>query len=282
MFKKALLLMSVALPFSFSQSFASWETLEESETDGRHTVKAVWKNAETQQKYILESADPTSYEAYTATLSSLLLKTGYPAVESAEGRFQAQNIARQKANNYYHLYTLSQQSEEDVEETTSLLGFVQFGRMPTLRYDEGVPGNLHAHHPIIQKWMSLGITKQKAEGDGLKDDNLERIQEGDFKRGIAMILPLFNPEVAQEQKEESIKACYELVCEWTKGKNLLPVEATLPYAAISLLHPDDSNIGAFAANGFEVDRNEGFGWFYPKEEVPQPRTMITRFVEIRE
>ena len=62
----------------------------------------------------------------------------------------------------------------------------------------------------------------------------------------------------------------------------MPVEVTLPNVALSLFRPDDSNVWLFNANGFEVDNNEGFGWFYPKDGTPQLRAMVTRIVEERE
>lgn len=40
MIKKIALFLSVALPFSFEQSFACWGTFEKADTDGRHAIRA--------------------------------------------------------------------------------------------------------------------------------------------------------------------------------------------------------------------------------------------------
>src|ERR1700722_19182554 len=159
MLKKMALLLSVALPFSFSQAFANWEEFKvQDNEDGTRTVRASWKDPQKKEKFILESANPTSYDAYVKTLTSLPIKEGYPVPEGSEGRFKAQNVDRQKAKNLYHLYTLSYQGDEN--EDKSCLGFVQFGRMPSKGYPEGIETNPTAHHPIIQKWISLGLTEK--------------------------------------------------------------------------------------------------------------------------
>lgn len=275
MLKKMTLLLSVALPFSFPQAFATWEEFQVNDTEGGSTVKAIWKNPQKPGKFILTSADPASHVAYVQTLTSLPIKEGYPGAEGSEGRFKAQNIDRQKAKNLYHLYTLSYQGEN---EDQSSLGFVQFGRMPSKGYQEGTENGPTIHHPIIQKWINLGITEKIDPNGSLEDANIKRINN----RGLAMILPLFKVDATEEQKKGAIEACYELTCQFKRNGSLLPVEGTLPYVVMSLFRSDDSNVALFSANSFEADTDSGFGWFYPKEGIPQPRTMITRLVEARE
>lgn len=277
MFKKIALLVSVTFPLSISQSFANWEFFEESNpAEGPQTIRAVWKKTDGDRKFFLNSAKADSLENYTGILTALPLKDGYPAVEGSEQRFKLQNTDRQEAQNPYHLYTLS--SQIDAGDENLPLGFVQFGRMPSLGYSEGVPGYPIAHHPIIENFMDLGITEQEHPAGGLNNDNLKRIEN----RGLTMILPLFTPEISPENRVGAIEACYELVAEFTKRGKTLPIEGTLPYRAVGLFHPSDSNIEAFQANGFTADTHEGYGWFYPKDGVPQPRTMVTRLVEIEE
>lgn len=283
MFKKISLFLSVALPVSISQSFAvlEWVSFEDKDKEGYRHVRAVWKDSETSEQFILESTDKESYNSYVETLKSLPMKEGYPSEKEAQTSFNNQNINRQTAKNLYHLYTLSYQ---DKKNETSSLGFVQFGRMPTLGYPEGTEENPTAHHEIIKTWEKLKITTQISEKEGFKKDNFERIEN----RGLAVILPLFNTGLLKEEKISSIEACYKLVCKFTnlakesgQEKDLLPIEKTLPHYVISLFDPEDGNIDSFQENGFSVDKNEGFGWFYPKGEkpqIPQPLTMVTRLV----
>lgn len=300
MFKKISLFLSVALPISISQSFAvlEWVSFEDTDIEGHRHVRAVWKDSETSEQVTLESTGEEFRSSYMETLKNLPIKKGYPSYLSEEKKqekqekisFDLRNINRQTAKNPYHLYTLSYQRKE--EEKTSPLGFVQFGLMPTRGYPEGTKENPTAHHEILKKWVELGITKQIKE-EGFQKENFERIEN----RGLAFILPFFNPEVSKEKKVSSIEACYKLVCKMTnlaeksqKEEDLLPseykndkeTERTLPYQVISLFDPKDENIGIFEKNGFAVDNNEGFGWFHPKGEkpqIPQPRTMVTRLVE---
>ncbi|MBY0291974.1 MAG: hypothetical protein K2W92_01635, partial [Alphaproteobacteria bacterium] len=152
--------------------------------------------------------------------------------------------------------------------------FVQFGRMPSKGYAEGIEGHPHAHHPIIEKWISLGIT-QKVDPEGsLGDDNIERIEN----RGLAMILPLFSVEANDSQRRGAIETSFEFVRQLRERQSLLPVESTLPHAAMSLFHPADPNVQRFTENGFDGDSNPEFGWFYPQEGIPQPRTLVTRYI----
>ncbi len=286
MFKKISLFLSVALPVSISQSFAvlEWLSFEDKDTENGRHVRAILKDSKTSEQFILESAVQESYDSYVKTLKSLPEKIGYPSEKKAEASFKLQNIDRQLEKNPYHLYTLSYQGKE--EEKTSSLGFVQFGRMPTLGYPEGTEENPTAHHEILKKWMELGITTQINETEGFKKDNFERIEN----RGLAVILPLFNYGLLKEEKISSIEACYKLVCKMTnlakesgQAKDLLPIEKTLPHYVISLFDSEDDNIDYFQKNGFSVDKNEGFGWFYPKGEkiqIPQSATMVTRLVEV--
>ena len=223
--------------------------------------------------FTLTSAGPDSFDAYVDTLSALPLKDGYPAEEKAESIFKAQNIDRQSNGNVFHLYKVSCQAEDGIAELP--LGFVQFGRMPSKGYGE--EGGKHL--PIIKKWISLGITQQidptpsleNPEGS-LADVNIARTEN----RGLAMILPLFDVRADENQRKGIIDASFQLVRQFSESP--LPFEKTLPHTAVSLFHPTDPNVGYFAANGFEVDANEGFGWFYPKEGVAQPRTMVTRVI----
>jgi hypothetical protein len=284
MLKKISLFVSVALPLSISQSFAAleWVTFEDKDTENGRQVRAVLKDSETSAQVILESTAQESYNSYVETLKSLPKKIGYPSKKKAETSFKLQNINRQKEKNLYQLYTLSYQGKG--EEKTSPLGFVQLGRMPTLGYKEGTEENPTAHHEILKKWMELGITKQIKEEDFQKE-NFERIEN----RGLAVILPLFNYGILKEEKISSIEACYKLVCKMTnlakksgEEKDLLPIEKTLPYQVIGLFDSEDGNIDHFQKNDFSVDKNKGFGWFYPKDEkpqIPQPATMVTRLVE---
>lgn len=286
MFKKIALLVSVVFPLSVSQSFANWESFEESNLEeGAQRICAVWKNPAKDRRFFLRSAEPESLESYKGILASLPLKDGYPAEEGSEQRFKFQNTDRQGAKNPYHLYTLSFQS--DGSEEICPLGFIQFGRMPSLEYPEGIGAYPTAHHFIINKWISLGITKQINPEGGFHNDNLERIEN----RGLAMILPLFTPDISQEDRAGAVEAAYELVCEFAKRGKMLPVEGTLPHVAVNLLHPSDPNIGAFQSSSFSADADEGFAWFYPKaikdgeiviDYDPQARTMVTRPVEIEE
>lgn len=274
MFKKIALLVSVTFPLSISQSFANWESFEGIDMEGDQKIHAVWKNPERDRKFSFNSAELDSLERYTETIAALPIKEGYPAVEGSEQRFKLQNTDRQGAKNPYHLYVLFSQVDGNDEKRP--LGFVQIGRMPSLGYEEGIGAYPTAHHSIIHKWMSLGITRQINPEGSFHNDNLERI-EG---RGLAMILPLFIPDISQEDRTGAVEASYKLVCEFTKRDKKLPLEGTLPYVAVSLFHPSDPNITAFETSGFTVDADEGFGWFYPKDGVAQPRTMVTRLVEI--
>lgn len=211
MFKKIALLVSVVFPLSVSQSFANWESFEESNLEeGAQRIRAVWKNPAKDRRFFLSSAEPESLESYKGILASLPLKDGYPAEEGSEQRFKFQNTDRQGAKNPYHLYTLSSQS--DGSEEICPLGFIQFGRMPSRGYPEGIESHPTVHHPIIQKWMSLEITKQIDPEGSFNDANLERIEN----RGLATILPLFTSEISQEDRIGAVEAAYELVCEFTK------------------------------------------------------------------
>lgn len=273
MIKKIILRAVVALPFMLSQSYAVWEHFEiQGEEGAPKTVRAVWNSAQTQGRFTFESASSESFEEYQETLQALPLKEGYPSVDRAPNNFAAQNIARQTNGNLYHLYTVSFQAEGQDAETR--LGFVQFGRMPSKGYAEGIEGHPHAHHPIIEKWIALGITQKVDPEDSLEDGNIKRIGN----HGLAMILPLFKNEADETQRKGAIETSFEFVRELTTKQNLLPVEGTLPYVAISLFHPEDPNVQRFAENGFDVDGNPGFAWFYPKEGIPQPRTMVTRHI----
>lgn len=275
MFKKIALLVSVAFPLSMSQSFANWESFEELDTEeGGQRIHAVWKNPAGDRRFFLKSAESESLESYKGVLAALPIKEGYPAEEGSEGRFMLQNTNRQGAKNPYHLYTLS--SQTDGSEEISPLGFIQFGRLPSRGYPEGIESHPTVHHPIIQKWISLGITKQIDSEGGFNDANLERIEN----RGLAMILPLFTSEILQEDRVGAVEAAYELVCEFTERGKTLPVEGTLPHMVVSLFHPSDPNIAAFETSRFAADADEGFGWFYPKDGLPQFRTLVTRLVKV--
>ena len=273
MIKKIILRAVVALSFMLSQSYAVWEVFKIQEEEGTpRTIRAVWNSAQAQGRFTFESAKPEFFVEYQETLQALPLKEGYPAVDRAPNNFAAQNIDRQTNGNLYHLYTVSYQAEG--QDAKTRLGFVQFGRMPSKGYAEGIEGHPHAHHPIIEKWIALGIT-QKVDPEGsLGDGNIERIGN----RGLATILPLFNNEADETQRKGAIGTSFEFVRELTTSQRLLPVEGTLPHVAISLFHPADPNIQRFAENGFAVDVNQGFEWFYP----PQPRTMVTRLIDIAE
>jgi len=276
MFKKITLLLSVALPFSCSQAFANWEEFEIREgKDNSKTVKAIWKSSHRHDKFTLESADPASFNKYVDTLKSLPIKEGYPAIDNSEKNFKFQNIDRQNAGNLYHLFTLSYRGEKEEDKS---LGFIQFGRMPSKGYQEGTEKDPIAHHAILEKWLELGVTHKINPDGGLNDSNIERIEN----RGLAMILPLFKPEASEDQRKGTIETCFEFVRELKKGNYLLPVEKTLPHVAIGLFIPNDSNVGSFSANDFNVDGNEGFAWFYPKDGEPNPRVMVTRQIEIKE
>lgn len=141
-----------------------------------------------------------------------------------------------------------------------------------MNYPEGTDSNPTAHHPIIEKWISLGVTQKKDPNGGLDKDNIERVDN----RGLAMILPYFSASVTVDQRIESVNACHQLVCELNRQGKRLPVEATNPYVTMSLFHPEDPNVVAFERSGFSVDAHPGFGWFYPQGETPQLRTMVTR------
>ncbi|MBY0293495.1 MAG: hypothetical protein K2W92_09460, partial [Alphaproteobacteria bacterium] len=146
MIKKIILRAVVVLPFMLSQSYAMWEAFEiQGEEGAPKTVRAVWSSAQAQGRITLESARPESFEEYQGTLQALPLKEGYPSVERAPNIFAGQNINRQIAGNLYHLYTVFYQEEGQGDKTP--LGFVQFGRMPSKGYAEGIEGHPHAHHP---------------------------------------------------------------------------------------------------------------------------------------
>jgi hypothetical protein len=106
-------------------------------------------------------------------------------------------------------------------------------------YPEGIDGHPTAHHPIIEKWISLGITRKVDPLGGLEDSNIGRIDN----RGLAMILPLFKNNAPQTEsfRVAAIEAFYNLVCELTRRQALLPLEGTLPHAAMCLFHPTDQN-----------------------------------------
>lgn len=273
MFKK-IILAAFLCPFMLSESHANWEEFLIHEEEGTtRTIRAVWKSDTTPGYFTLTSADPDSFPYYSETLHALPRPEGYPSAEKAAITFKAQNIDRQAGGNPFHLCKLSfRATDQDAE---SPLGLVQFGRMPTKGYPEGIESHHTAHHPIIEKWIFLGVTHKVNPEEGLADVNIERRDN----RGLAMILPLFREATDEAQKRGAVEACYNFVCELRRRQNLLPIEGTLPHAAISLFHSEDPNIGRFAAHGFQVDGNEGFGWFYPKDGVPQPRVMVTRLVE---
>ena len=277
MIKKIILRAVVALPFMLSQSYAIWEAFEiQGEEGAPRTVRAVWNSSETQGHFTFESASSESFEEYQETLQALPLKEGYPSVDRAPNNFAAQNIARQTNGNLYHLYKVSFQAEG--QDAKTLLGFVQFGRMPSKGYPQGIEGDQFVHHTIIEKWIALGVTKKVDPVGDLADENITRIEN----RGLAMILPLFNNEADETQRKGAIGTSFEFVRELTTSQRLLPVEGTLPHVAISLFHPDDPNVQRFAENGFAVDESKGFEWFYPQAGIPQPRTMVTRLIDIAE
>ncbi|MES2211987.1 MAG: hypothetical protein V4490_02470 [Pseudomonadota bacterium] len=170
--------------------------------------------------------------------------------------------------------------ESEVASTTIAperisLGLVQFGRMPTKGYPEGIetPTNdrLTVHHAIINKFMTLGVTRQIDPAQGLGDGNVERIDN----KGAAFVLPFFNPTTAVEHRAAGLIACRSFVAECAKGGHLLPVEKTLPHVLMALHHPEDRNVDAFINAGFTRDDNPVFGWFYPVNGQPSPRVMLT-------
>src|SRR5579863_5674331 len=109
MFKKSLLSLSFLLPFSLTPAFAEWESFDITEQgDTRKTIRAVWKDPETEGRVTLESV--SDLEEYKNCLRELAFKEGYPAEEGAEGRFNAQNINRQKDGNSYHLLRMTYQN----------------------------------------------------------------------------------------------------------------------------------------------------------------------------
>jgi len=277
--------LSLLFSLSFSQVFAGFE-----EDEKERTVK--WKHPKTEEELTFKSASELDFYAYSTALKSLPIKDGYPALDGQTvDRFTAQNLDRQKNGNPYHFYRLFFKGKERQVD----LGFVQFGRMPTLGYEEGIAEKGMEHHPIIQTWMKLGITQQKSSVGGLKKDNIERIGN----RGIAMILPIFPKEVQEskdlkEIRDTAIEACYEMICWRAQQGKLLPVEETIPHAVISLFRPDDSTVLSYLSTGFVGDDNPGFGWFYPKREtvneskseespirhIPQPRIMMIKPVKL--
>gem|GEM_PF-4389978 len=257
MFKKFIFLI-LALPFTVSHSCAMWEEFSIHDGEGvSKTLTAVWRND--QGRVRLTSVGPESSASYSKVLHGLPIKPGYPSPERAATTFKLQNIDRQTAGNLFHLFKVS--FHENGQEFPTRLGFVQLGRMNSKGYAEGIEGNLTAHHPIIEKWISLGITRKVDPLGGLEDSNIGRIDN----RGMAMILPLFKNNAPQTEafRVAAIEACYNLVCELTRRQALLPLEGTLPHAAMCLFHPTDQNVGRFVENGFDVDEDEGFGWFYP-------------------
>lgn len=268
MFKK-LLALSLILPLSLSQALANWDAFDVREEDSAKTVRAVWKGERGQ--VVLESAGPESLARYKSTLSALQELKGYPDLATADGKFQAQNLDRQGAGNFFHLFSVSRPSEGGEVP----LGFVQFGRMPTKGYQEGIEGDPTAHHTILNTWMDLGVTELIDPYAGYGDTNIRRIEN----RGLAFILPLFLGEVNPEERAEVLRACVGFICRVTEGGGVLPIEGTRPYTAISLLHPADSNVGAFIRAGFGSKTDPGFGWFYPKEGVAQPRTLVVLKLE---
>lgn len=155
------------------------------------------------------------------------------------------------------------------------LGLVQFGRMLTKGYAEGIDtpekDKLTVHHEIIKTVMALGITAQIDPAVGLGDANIVRIAN----RGAAFILPFFNPQIALEQRSVVLRTCHAFVTECTKRGFLLPGEQTRPHVLMALHHPEDPNVEAFMRAGFKADTNSGFGWFYPKGGRPDPRVMLT-------
>jgi hypothetical protein len=285
MLKKTMLLLSVSLPLSCSQVFAGFE-----EDEKERTVRL--KNPQTEEEFTFRSASESDFYDYSRVLSSLPIKDGYPALdEQTVNRYTAQNLDRQKDGNPYHFYRLSFKGERMKAD----LGFVQFGRMPTLGYDEGITPGGTEHYPIIQTWMDLGITRQKSSMGGLGKEDMERIEN----RGIAMIVPIFPKEVQENQdlgriRGEAIEACYEMVCWRAQQGKLLPVEKTDPEAVISLFRPDDPARLSYLSAGFRQNDNPGFGWFYPKTEmvndsqsekpvtlkIPQPRVMMVKPVKV--
>lgn len=257
MFKKFIFLI-LALPFIVSHSCAMWEEVSIHDREGvSKTLTAVWRTDRGRVRFV--SADRDSLASYSKVLHGLPIKAGYPAPERAATTFKLQNIDRQTAGNLFHLLKVS--FHENDQEFPTRLGFVQLGRMNSKGYPEGIDGHPTAHHPIIEKWMSLGVTAKINPDGGLGDPNIRRIGN----RGIAMILPLFKNDApgTESFRVSAIEACYNLVYVLTQRDFRLPIEATLPHAVVSLFHPQDPNIKRFTEKGFDVDRNEGFGWFYP-------------------
>lgn len=283
MLKKTMLLLSVALPLSCAQVFAGFE-----EDEKERTVR--WKNPQIEEEFTFTSASESDFYAYSKALKSLPIKDGYPALDGQTvDRYTAQNLDRQDGDPY-HFYRLSFKGERIEAD----LGFVQFGRMPTLGYDEGITPGGTEHYPIIQTWMDLGITRQKSSMGGLGKENMERIEN----RGIAMIVPIFPKEVQEREdlgriRSEAIEACYEMICWRAQQGKLLPVEKTDPEVVISLFCPDDPTRLSYLSAGFQQNDNPGFGWFYPKTEtvlqasepvvrkIPQPRVMMLKPVEVK-
>jgi hypothetical protein len=261
MFKKMYILITCFSFFSISPTFAMLD-IELGQTEDRHTVKAVQKDV------IIESATPEDLGGYKAILEQLPRFGGYPAINGSEGRFTAQNLDRQRADNPFHLYSITSGEEN--------IGFLQLGRMPCTAYEEGPNAeNPTAHHPIIEKFISLGLTQKIDQDAGFKKENIQRVEN----RGAAAILPMFRPDVSEEVKQQVISSTFELIRHFTSHGKTLPVENTIPHVAVGLFHPDDPIVNTFRQMGFEVDDNPEFRWFYPDAADPR-RVMVERKIQL--
>lgn len=261
MFKKMYFLIACFSFFSISPTFAMLD-IEFGQTEDRHTVKAV------QQDVVIESATPDDLRGYKAILEQLPTIGGYPAITGSEGRFATQNLDRQKAGNPFHLYSLTFGKEN--------IGFLQLGRMPCVGYEEGPDEkNQTAHHPIIEKFMNLGLTQKADQDAGFKKENIQRVEN----RGVAAILPMFRPEVTENVRQKVITSTFELIRHFTSHGKTLPVENTTPHVVVGLFHPDDPIVNTFRQTGFEVDDNPGFRWFYPDAADPR-RVMVERKIQL--
>jgi hypothetical protein len=276
MFKKITFFLSILLPFG--QSFAGqleWEeSLETFAALPRSHVKATWRDPLLEGKLLLNSVRSLNSDGSLKHSLPFPWQAIYPNPEQATLSFKMQHIDRLAIKNPYHLYEIKHQSEEDEAVT---IGYAQFDRMPTAvpGYPEGTKENPQAYHSIIRKFISLGVTKQKEANAGLNRHNIERIEN----RGIAMISLLFDSRTLPLYRSSSIQACYELIGEFKKKNKTLPIESTVPYVVMSLLRPDNLTIKSFEESGFDVSHDESFGLLYSSEGIPQPRTMVTRFVD---
>jgi len=264
MLKKTALLFTLTLPTIISPAFAEWDEFDINE---KGHVRAVWSNPDGSRVH-LESASEKDKEPYREVILGRKRAQGDPDPTKVDATFKAQNLDRQEAGNPFHLYSVRFQ----MKDTFEALGYIQLGRMPSINYPEGPSAeNATAHHPIIQKFISLGITQKRDAAGGLDKDNIERIGN----RGIAFVLPVLRDE-SLKFHNDALKACHELVCKFSIGGSLLPVEKTNPHVAMSLLCPEDRVVESFISAHYDVDDNEGFGWFYPGADgKPRPRIMVT-------